>query len=271
MVLFMTVTTFLFNSFILDLPVFSNEVIQTSIIFVGDFAFWSVILFISFIVFSSLFYTEVSDSLGQNALENFFLGKYHSPQEEERIFMFLDMKNSTTIAEKLGHDSYFSLLNAYYFDMTRAIMSTYGRIYQYVGDEVVITWTLKNGIQNNNCIKCFFDIRDALQFKHEEYHSKFGHLPEFKAGVHFGSVTTGEIGFVKKDIIFTGDVLNTTSRIQELCKGLKKDLLVSNTLLNKMNLTNDYKAEYLGTSSLRGREAEIQLYSIEKMEVLSKN
>jgi adenylate cyclase len=62
----------------------------------------------------SLFYSEISEFIGQNALISFFTGKYHEPVEEERIFMFLDMKSSTTIAEKLGHLNYFGFLREYY-------------------------------------------------------------------------------------------------------------------------------------------------------------
>jgi adenylate cyclase len=96
------------------------------------------------------------------------------------------------------------MLRQYYWDLTRPIINYSGKIYQYVGDEVVVSWTLKNGLQDNNCIQCFFAMKAQLKKQTEEYEKKFGLLPEFKAGFHLGKVTTGEIGVVKKDIIFYG-------------------------------------------------------------------
>jgi adenylate cyclase len=92
----------------------------------------------------SLFYSEISEFIGQNALISFFTGKYHEPVEEERIFMFLDMKSSTTIAEKLGHLNYFGFLREYYQCFTKAIIAYEGEIYQYVGDEIILSWKVRD-------------------------------------------------------------------------------------------------------------------------------
>ena len=117
----------------------------------------------------TLFISEISDNIGQGVLKNFFIGKYHTPLLEERIFMFLDMKSSTTIAEKLGHLKYYQLLNDYYADLTKAVLETSGEIYQYVGDEVVVSWLIDKGLNNSNCLNCFF-------FKQRNYKRKFGIL-----------------------------------------------------------------------------------------------
>jgi hypothetical protein len=92
--------------------------------FVSDFLFWSILIFAGFITVLTLFVGEVSDYLGGGIFNNFFIGKYHHPREEERIFMFLDMNSSTTIAEKIGHKEYFQLLRTYYADIADAIIQT---------------------------------------------------------------------------------------------------------------------------------------------------
>ena len=138
------------------------------------------------IIVVSPFFAEVSENLGQGVLSNFFTGKYHKPVEEERIYMFLDMRSSTTIAESLGHVKYFEMLKEYYSDLSDPIVKYSGEIYQYVGDEVIISWRLKSGLQNNNCIQCFFGMEQALKKQRRKYLDKFGVLPEFKAGFHLG-------------------------------------------------------------------------------------
>ncbi|WP_276166083.1 adenylate/guanylate cyclase domain-containing protein [Zobellia alginiliquefaciens] len=224
--------------------------------------FISTLVTLGFSLFLSLFYSEISENLGYGVLTNFFTGKYHIPVEEKRIFMFLDMKSSTTIAENLGHISYFELLKTYYSDFSDAIINNYGEVYQYIGDEIVISWTYENGIKNNHCINCFFAMKDSLAKKAEAYQTKFGVAPTFKAGLHYGKVTTGEIGALKKEIIFTGDVLNTTARIQGLCNSYQVDFIVSQELVSQLNLKYDFVTTALGTTQLRGKEETVELVTI---------
>ncbi|HEU4860863.1 MAG TPA: adenylate/guanylate cyclase domain-containing protein, partial [Chitinophagaceae bacterium] len=84
----------------------------------------------------------------------------------------------------------------------------------------------------------------------------------FKAGFHVGKVTTGEIGDIKKEIIFTGDVLNTTSRIQGLCNAFNVDILISGDLVNKLNAQSQFQMESLGIKELRGKDEKIELFTV---------
>ncbi len=259
---FLVVTTFPINSYRLDLPIFHPLVVESITNFIFDFVFLSILIYAGVFICISLFVSETINNLGIAGVTNFFTGKYNKPGLEDRIFMFLDMKSSTTIAEKLGNLKYYELLNRYYQDMTYPIIDTEGEIYQYVGDEIVISWKLKNGIRNNNCIECFFGIRAEIESNQDKYINDFQLVPEFKAGLHVGKVTVGQIGVLKKEILFTGDLLNTTSRIQSMCNSLKSDLLVSSSLAQKLNM-NSYRNKSMGEFQLRGKDQVIDLYSID--------
>ncbi len=252
------------NSTELGLSPFDKIVWNNAGLFASSFAFWSLLLYFNLGVFICLFYAEVSDNIGQAVLLNFFTGKYHQPIQEERIFMFLDMKSSTTIAEKLGHIEYFKMLKRYYADLSDPIVQYGGEIYQYVGDEVVVTWKLPKGFADNNCLNCFFEMKASLSKQASKYQSDFGVVPTFKAGIHLGEVTTGEIGVIKKEITFSGDVLNTTARIQGLCNSYEVDLLTSEKLTKALKLNGDFKARALGETELRGRNEKVRLFTIEK-------
>jgi adenylate cyclase len=230
--------------------------------FFTDYSIVSVSVYIASIIVVTQFYTEVSESIGPGVLSNFFLGKYHRPVEEERIFMFLDMKSSTEIAENMGHIKYFEMLKEYFSDLSGPVIDYAGEIYQYAGDEMIVSWKLKNGLKNNNCIRCFFAMKESINGQAEKYKEKFGLLPQFKAGFHYGKVTTGEIGVLKKEIIFTGDVLNTTARIQGLCNQLNVDILISNDLLKKLELYPLFQTKSLGENKLRGRGEKVELFSV---------
>ncbi len=247
----------------LDASVFDPVVWEATWNFLSSFAFWSVTLFIAALMVIALFYSDIGDNLGQGVLHNYLTGKYHRPVAEERIFMFLDMKSSTTFAEKLGHVRYFEMLKAYYADLSDPIIDHAGEIYQYVGDEIVVSWPLDAGLRNNNCIRCFCAMRAALAQRAGKYQRAYGLVPTFKAGLHCGSVTTGEIGVVKTDIIFTGDVLNTTARVQGLCNELSVDNLVSEQLAGQLGPDPSFQFRALGRHALRGRDEQVVLHTLE--------
>ncbi|MEO0469268.1 MAG: adenylate/guanylate cyclase domain-containing protein [Bacteroidota bacterium] len=232
--------------------------------FFNKLSFWSLILYFTIALSLPAFYNEVSDNIGQGVLLNFLTGKYHQPIEEERIFMFLDMRSSTTIAEKLGHVQYFNMLKAYYADLSDPIVQFGGEIYQYVGDEVIVSWKLKTAEKNLDCLHCFFAMQASLQEQTQKYQETFGVVPTFKAGIHLGEVTTGEIGVIKKDITFSGDVLNTTARIQGLCNQYKVDLLVSDQLMDVLELGDGLSAKALGEVELRGRHERVHVFTVDK-------
>ena len=263
--LFLTILTVIANSIELQKTISNKKVWDNVWVFLYSFAFFSVVLYMSTTIIVSQFYMEVSENIGHGVLANFFTGKYHKPTEEERIYMFLDMKSSTTIAENLGHVKYFEMLREYYSDLSDPIINYSGEIYQYVGDEIVVSWKLKNGLQNNNCIQCFFAMKAVIKKQTGKYNEKFGLLPEFKAGFHLGKVTTGEIGVIKKEIIFTGDVLNTTSRIQGLCNMYKVDILISDDLRKRLTLNSQFEIETLGENELKGRDEKIELFTIHSL------
>ncbi len=261
-IFFLLAIALIYNANELQTSLLDEKVFNNLRIFFFNFSFWSIEIYIASIIGISLMYAEVSENLGQGVLHNFFTGKYHTPKEEERIFMFLDMKSSTTIAENIGHVKYFGMLKEYFLDLTNPIIQNFGEIYQYVGDEIVVTWTLKNGVFNNRCVECFFEMKKAIQKQKIKYQNQFGLVPEFKAGFHYGKVITGEIGVIKKEIIFTGDVLNTTARIQSLCNGFGVDLLVSGQLIKKLQLRPPFQIKEIGENELRGRGEKIDLYTV---------
>jgi len=229
----------------------------------GDFLF-SVIYAVVVLVLLQ-FINLVARLLGPKMLINYLIGRYHTPQEEERIFMFMDLRSSTTIAERLGHAEWHQFLNDFFFDIGRPIRRAEGEVYQYVGDEVVISWPAKTGIRDLNCIHCFFWIWEKIHSRRQYYIDKYGYEPVFKAGYHIGKVIVGEIGDYTRDIVFHGDTVNTASRIQMECNVWNRRLLLSDTLLNRLDMKDEYISEYITNIRLRGKNQELGLYSLDSV------
>lgn len=257
--------TGIFNSYQLDVLFFSqqnfNWVIQSflSYFFISKLVLWLLIIFITNLLL------DVNEKYGAGVLRQLIMGKYHQPREEERIFMFLDMKGSTGIAERIGHIKFFELLHDFFQDITDPILYTSGSIYQYIGDEVIIVWKMPTGIKNANCIRCFYNIKEIISRNAAAYMEKYGIVPDFKAGIHCGKVTIGEMGVLKRDIVFSGDVLNTTARIQSMCNEFGVKLLISKRLLNKIGMAPNWiDTRKIGNISLKGKKKKVVLYTIEE-------
>ncbi len=238
------------------------EIIARASIYWKSKLFWVFYTIWGMVSVFTLFLLQMSDKFGTGMFLKFIAGQYNQPREETRIFMFLDLKSSTTIAEKLGNTKYFHLLQELFTDVTDPILASAGEIYQYVGDEIVISWSLKNGIKNANCFRCFLEIKKHLKEVSAYYENVYEIIPEFKAGLHYGKVTAGEIGTIKKDIVYSGDVLNTTSRIQEQCNAYRVELLVSDQTLNLLDEPLPYEVIELGDIELRGKTEKIDLKTL---------
>jgi adenylate cyclase len=177
--------------------------------------------------------------------------------------MFLDLDASTTHAERLGNIKYHELLDEYVYDITKPILDWNGEIYQYVGDEVVVTWKTRRGKTTLDPIECFFAISKVMEKLGPKYQGKYGFVPGFKAGLHYGTIVTGEIGDVKKEIVFQGDVVNTASRIKETCSSLGAKILVSRELLEALpHKETNYRLLRAGSFLLKGKEHEVELFTI---------
>ncbi len=222
-----------------------------------NIVYWLVIMLATMLVLL------IRDKFGPGIFQAFLRGRYFHPQREERIFMFMDLKSATTIAEELGEEQYFNFLNDTFKTVTTPILDTNGEIYQYVGDEIVISWKKKEGHDHAKCILCYNAVKKTLNENETYFKEKYGHAPQFKAGIHVGHVVAGEIGSIKRDIVYSGDVLNTTSRIQAKCNELGVEILISKKLgdLVKPILGHDIFKE-LGELNLKGKLEKVPVLTL---------
>jgi adenylate cyclase len=209
----------------------------------------------------SLFYAETSEHMGAQVMSNFLLGRYHAPKQERRLFLFSDMKGSTGIAERLGHARYFRLLQAYYDAFSEAIVEHGGEVYQYIGDEIVVSWPEADGLRDGACLRCVRQMQRDLGRRAAWFSSEFGEVPAFRAGLQVGAVTTGEVGALKREIVFTGDVLNQTARLQALCKAVGEDVLIGDALRARIG-AGPWAFRSLGERTLRGKHEPVEVFAL---------
>ena len=220
-------------------------------------------LYALLISFGINFFLQIDNKMGKNVLFNLFFGKFHRPRKQEKIIMFLDLTSSTTIAEKIGDTKYSAFLRDFFFDLDEIISETKGAVYQYIGDEVVVIWEVEDGIENSNCIRCYFESKKRIYTQKDKYIDQYGVFPQFKAGVHFGEVVVTEVGGLKSEIAYHGDTINTASRLRTEASNYGNGLLISAELLSYLkSLDEYYRIESVGLIKFKGKKHDIGAFSV---------
>ena len=208
------------------------------------------------------FVGQVSGLLGRGVLVGLILGRYHRPREEVRVFLLIDLRGSTQIAERLGNLRYHAFFSRFIGDVSASVARHRGEVHRYVGDEVILTWTAKEGLRSAACVRSVFAISDTLEAAGPAYLADFGVVPSFWAALHLGPVVTGEIGTMKHEIAFLGDTLNAAARIQQTGKDLQRQFVASAEVISALDLPSDIASESLGRIELRGVEDSIRLFAL---------
>jgi len=231
---------------------------------VWNYFFIMILIYCFFMTLVITFIIQVNKKFGPGVLLPLLLGKYRNPKVENRAFLFMDLKSSTTIAEALGHIRYSAFIRDSFMDINKVLKLHDAEIYQYVGDEIVISWSIDERVKKITCAQFFFACQKQFESRRDHYLEKYGIVPAFKAGLHMGKVTAVEIGEIKRDIAYHGDTLNTASRIQSMCNHYDKIFLTSAYFSAQSSLEKYFKTEPLGEILLKGKTTPIGVLSIEE-------
>lgn len=236
-----------------SLRFFLSEFQQTRIL-LQKILYWLVLFLITQL------WIDINEKYSPGVFLDIVMGKYMQPRNEKRIVMFVDLIDSTPIAEKLGHEQNFNFIRDFINDVSQAMIEHNGRIYQYVGDEIVVSWLFeKKNVRK--CMTAVIEARRNLQKNGELYRRKYSMVPEFRAGIHVGDVTVGEIGLIKKDLAMSGDTMNTTARIRNACNELNEKFIMSRDFMEASGL-KDWQGESLGIIELKGKSASVELFAL---------
>ena len=208
----------------------------------------------------TLFALEINEKYSPGVFTDIFIGKYLVPKEEKRIIFFIDLKDSTPIAEKLGHKKYFFFIRDFIHHISLALLEYDGLIYQYVGDEIVVSW-LTNKSNQHKSLQCIIRARRIIQRESDYYRREYGVLPEYRIGAHIGLVTVGEIGIVKKDLTMSGDAMNTAARIRTQSGELNQKIIGSGDFVKSIGL-EEFQMESLGFIDLKGKKEALELFAL---------
>jgi adenylate cyclase len=105
------------------------------------------------------------------------------------------------------------------------------------------------------------DCKRILQRNKNYFKKQYGLVPEFRAGIHTGEITIGEIGVIKKDLAMSGDTMNTAARLRSATSEFDQKVIISKDFAAQTNLKNWHVIE-LGLADLKGKESAMELFAL---------
>jgi adenylate cyclase len=182
--------------------------------------------------------------------------------EEERVFLFIDLNNSTYLAEKLGNKLFSYLITQCVAEIYPLVHQYKAQLYQIVGDEIVLTWLKSECSDVARVAQLFFDFEKKISNSAVNYRQCYGLLPTFKAACHLGKVAVSANIFAADEPVYRGDVLNTCGGLFKLCKALDKRMAVTEAFVNEMKTPAPFRVLPLGRYLIKGKQNYENIYTV---------
>lgn len=197
---------------------------------------------------------------GQNLL-HLLLGTYRRPVIERRLFLFLDMKGSTILADRLGPVTTRELIGKFFFDASQPVYDHGGEIYRFTGDGMVATWKVSGSGPFDYAIETIDEIAASVRHEASHYEMVYGHVPEFRVGLHYGDVVVCEEGDMKRAIGYYGETIHIAARLEEEAKTRGCDCIASDAVVKNIC---QYNSRFipLGIVEIRGISKAISIAAL---------
>lgn len=206
---------------------------------------------------------EIKNIFGRyidNDIRDKIIKEGHGLSEKKDIsILFSDIRNFTVLTEKNSPEEVIKVLNIYFSKWEYFAKKYNGTIDKFIGDAVMIAFEGENSCNNSvNCSKeMLLDLKDLKQ---EFFERELPTIENIGVGIDYGTVIAGDIGSKNRvNYTFIGDTVNISSRLESLCKPLKKSLIISESVYNNLEDKNDFILNETDTF-LKGKEFPIKTF-----------
>ena len=151
-------------------------------------------------------------------------------ERREVSILVSDLRNFTTLSEKLPAESVAAQLNDYFPAMVDAIFQNRGTVDDLIGDGILAVFgaPLSDPDHTRQAVRAAVAMQDALDGLNHRWEARGLPTLRMGIGIHAGVVFVGNIGSrerVKYTVI--GDAVNTTARLEGLNKELGTAVLLT--------------------------------------------
>ncbi len=205
---------------------------------------------------------RVTGFLGARNIAYLMFGKYHRPAMEKKVFLFLDIKGSTQLVERLGPIGARALIGKFFFDISAPIADNGGEVYRFTGDGLVATWDWNVALEGDAILNAIDGIREAVSKDEPKYLQRFGAVPQFRIGVHGGDIVVSEEGDVRRAIGFYGDTIHIAARMEQKAKELGVEIVISDAVASQLNRLEQGGLKLLTEETVRGISNPVGMYTL---------
>ena len=176
---------------------------------------------------------------------------------------FTDIRNYTTLCEGSPPEKVVGILNELFEMMTKVISSHHGMINDFIGDAVMAVF----GAPKNNprhaqdAVETALEVQEGLARLNENWQSR-GYQPiRIGVGIHTGEVVAGIVGSEgRKKFTFTGDTVNTASRVEGLNKDFSTGILITRETLESVD--GKFNVRACGQAKVKGRDRPVEVFEV---------
>lgn len=184
-------------------------------------------------------------------------------QSKDVIVFFSDIRGFTAFSEKKNPEEVVRMLNEYFAVMVKIINQHGGIVDKFIGDAIMAVWGVPKSSPKDaqNAVKACLEMRKALAELNEKRLKRNESPIQIGMGLHYGTAISGTIGSEERmEYTIIGNTVNTGSRIESSTKAFGSDLLVSDTVLEKVK--DDFLSEFAGAAEVKGRSEPLKLHKI---------
>jgi class 3 adenylate cyclase len=193
------------------------------------------------------------------------IGTYHRPVVQQKVLVFVDINNSTALAERLGALKIKSLVGKFLFDISKPITDNGGEIYLYKGDGLIAIWDWREAVRGDKILRALDAVFAAVRREYSDYMAQFGVVPSFRIGVHGGDVVVSEQGDTKRSIGIYGSTINIASRMEEAAKAHGVLCVISGDVAQALLGSTD-RLHCIGSDKIKGISTEIPIFEYQEAE-----
>ena len=173
--------------------------------------------------------------------------------------LFSDMRDFTSISEKMSPNENFTFLNNYLDTLAPAIKENKGFIDKYVGDAVMALFA-NNG---DDAVKAAISMNLRLNALNDRLQKNNIEKVRMGVGIHCGNLILGTIGQEERiETTVISDTVNASARLETLNKIYGTKILISSQL--KENLSNELMSytRLIDNTQVKGKTDSIEVYEV---------
>jgi PAS domain S-box-containing protein len=179
--------------------------------------------------------------------------------QKEMSVLFADIRDFTTLSERMTPEQNFKFINAYLSRMEPAIVENQGLIDKYMGDGMMALFSRGADNALNAAISMLHRLTEYNQDR-----AKAGYEPiRIGIGINTGSLMLGTVGgYSRMDTTVISDTVNLASRIEGLTKDYQVPLLISHDTFSQLKDANQYAFRLIDRVKVKGKLAAVSVYEV---------